>query len=176
LAGFTGMALPGGDLVVHERSPVQARAIELDAGSAPAPQPTGRDAPWKAVAGHFTFRSGTSCAGRWAAIGARRSRWALPEGSPHSLVYKLDFRGANMKIQIAGPGCANCRTTEQRVINACAELNLAADISHITDYNEIARLGVLRTPGVIIDGEIVVMGRVPSVAELKKLIAARAAH
>jgi small redox-active disulfide protein 2 len=74
-----------------------------------------------------------------------------------------------MKIQIAGPGCANCKTTEQRVINACAELDLNADISHVYDYNEIAKLGVLRTPAVVIDGEIAMMGRVPSVAELKML-------
>jgi len=50
-----------------------------------------------------------------------------------------------------------------------------ADISHVTDYNEMAKLGVLRTPAVVIDGEIVVMGRVPSVLELKKLIASRPA-
>jgi small redox-active disulfide protein 2 len=80
-----------------------------------------------------------------------------------------------MKIQIAGPGCMNCKTTEQRVFNACAELDVAADISHVTDYNEIAKLGVLRTPAVVIDGEIVVMGRVPSVAELKTLLGARTA-
>lgn len=79
-----------------------------------------------------------------------------------------------MKIQVAGPGCPNCKTTEQRVINACAELEATADISHVYDYNEIAKLGVLRTPAVLIDGEIVVMGRVPSVAELKELIKARA--
>ena len=80
-----------------------------------------------------------------------------------------------MKIQIAGPGCMNCKTTEQRVFNACAELDVAADISHVTDHNEIAKLGVLRTPAVVIDGEIVVMGRVPSVAELKTLLGARTA-
>ena len=81
-----------------------------------------------------------------------------------------------MKIQIAGPGCMNCKTTEQRVFNACAELNVAADISHVTDYNEFAKLGVLRTPAVVIDGEIAIMGRVPSVAELKTLLGARTAH
>jgi len=70
----------------------------------------------------------------------------------------------------------NCKTTEQRVFNACAELNLAADISHVTDYNEIAKLGVLRTPAVLIDGEIVVTGRVPSVAELKDLLGKRASQ
>ncbi len=79
-----------------------------------------------------------------------------------------------MKIQIAGPGCMNCKTTEQRVFNACAELNLAADISHVTDYNEMAKLGVLRTPAVVIDGKIEIMGRVPSVAELTSLIGERA--
>ncbi len=81
-----------------------------------------------------------------------------------------------MTIQVAGAGCTNCKTTEQRVVNACAELDLAADISHVYDYNEMAKLGVLRTPAVVIDGEIVVMGRVPSVAELKTLISARSPH
>ncbi len=69
----------------------------------------------------------------------------------------------------------NCKTTEQRVFNACAELNLAADISKVSDYNEIAALGVLRTPAVVIDGEVAIMGRVPSVAELKTLLGSRAA-
>jgi small redox-active disulfide protein 2 len=80
-----------------------------------------------------------------------------------------------MRIQIAGPGCMNCRTTERRVFNACAELDLAADISKVTDYNEMAKLGVLRTPAVVIDGKVEIMGRVPSVAELKTLLGARAA-
>ncbi len=80
-----------------------------------------------------------------------------------------------MKIQIAGPGCINCKTTEQRMFNACAELNLDADISHVTDYNEMAKLGVLRTPAVVIDGKVEIMGRVPSVAELKTLLGARIA-
>lgn len=69
----------------------------------------------------------------------------------------------------------NCKTTEQRMFNACAELNLAADISKVTDYNEMAKLGVLRTPAVVIDGKVEIMGRVPSVAELKTLLGARTA-
>jgi small redox-active disulfide protein 2 len=76
-----------------------------------------------------------------------------------------------MKIQVAGPGCPNCQTTAQRVMNACAELDLAAEISHVADWTEMAQLGVLRTPSVLIDGRIVISGRVPSVAELKKLLA-----
>ncbi|MGD0264856.1 MAG: thioredoxin family protein [Candidatus Methylomirabilota bacterium] len=75
-----------------------------------------------------------------------------------------------MKIQIAGPGCPRCRTTEQNVINACAQLDLAADISHIYDVKEIATLGVMATPAVIVDGKIVMSGRVPTVGELKGIL------
>ena len=78
-----------------------------------------------------------------------------------------------MKLQIAGPGCPNCKATERNVINACAELDLDADITHVHDIREIANLGVMRTPAVVLDGEIVVSGRVPTVAELKTLLEAR---
>jgi small redox-active disulfide protein 2 len=75
-----------------------------------------------------------------------------------------------MKIQVAGPGCPRCQMTEKNVFNACAELNLAADISHITDRKEIQELGVWTTPAVLVNGKIVVSGKIPSVPELKKLL------
>ena len=80
-----------------------------------------------------------------------------------------------MKIQIAGPGCPNCKNTEHNVVNACAELDLAADISHVTNIAEIVELGVMRTPGVVVDGRVVVSGHVPSVAELKQILGGRSA-
>jgi len=61
--------------------------------------------------------------------------------------------------------------TEKNVFNACAELNLSADISHVTDRKQIQELGVWTTPAVIVEGKIVVSGRIPSVPELKKLLA-----
>ena len=78
-----------------------------------------------------------------------------------------------MKIQVAGPGCMNCQTTERNVFNACAELGLDAGISHVREIREIARLEVMRTPAVLVDGEIVIAGRVPTVVELKNLLASR---
>jgi small redox-active disulfide protein 2 len=75
-----------------------------------------------------------------------------------------------MKIQVCGPGCPRCQTTEKNVVNACAELNLAADISHITDIKEFAKLGVRFTPAVIVDGTILSSGKVPSVEELKAML------
>ena len=78
-----------------------------------------------------------------------------------------------MKIQIAGPGCPNCQTTERNVVNACAELDLAADISHVTNIADILDLGVMRTPAVVIDGAVVISGRVPTVSELKNILETR---
>lgn len=75
-----------------------------------------------------------------------------------------------MKIQIAGPGCPRCLATEKNVFDACAQLNLAADISHVYDMKEIAKLGVMFTPAVIVDGKIVISGKLPTVEELKKLL------
>lgn len=75
-----------------------------------------------------------------------------------------------MEIQVAGPGCPRCHATEKNVINACAELNLAAKISHIYDVKEFAKMGVRFTPAVIVNGKIVVAGKVPTVGELKAIL------
>lgn len=75
-----------------------------------------------------------------------------------------------MKIQIAGPGCPKCQVTEKCVRHACAELNLAADISHVYDVMEYAKLGVRMTPAVIVDGKVVMSGKVPTIEEIKKIL------
>ena len=75
-----------------------------------------------------------------------------------------------MKVQIAGPGCPKCQTTEDTVKNALADLNLDADLSHVTDYKDMAHLGVRLTPAVVIDGKIALSGRVPTLDEAKKLL------
>ncbi len=74
-----------------------------------------------------------------------------------------------MKVQVAGPGCPRCQTTEKNVINACAELGLAADVSHLYDLKTYAALGVRVTPAVIVDSKVLVSGRVPTVEEIKQL-------
>lgn len=77
-----------------------------------------------------------------------------------------------MKIQIVGPGCPRCEATEKNVFNACAELDLPADISHLRDIRQFAALGVIVTPAVLVDGKVVVAGKVPTVAELKEILTA----
>ncbi len=75
-----------------------------------------------------------------------------------------------MKIQVCGPGCARCHLTEKNVIDACAALDLAADVSHVFDVKQFAKLGVMMTPAVLVNGKIVVSGKIPSVDELKKIL------
>jgi len=75
-----------------------------------------------------------------------------------------------MKIQIAGPGCVRCQTTEKIVYQVCADLNLPADIEHVYDLMQYIKMGVRMTPAVIVDGKVVCAGRVPTADELKKFL------
>lgn len=80
--------------------------------------------------------------------------------------------GGTVKVEILGPGCARCRATEENVRQALAELQVEAEVVHITDLLEIGRRRVMLTPGVIIDGQIRSSGRVPDVKEIKDWLAA----
>ncbi len=75
-----------------------------------------------------------------------------------------------MKIIVAGPGCGRCHATEKNVREAARELNLQADITHEFDVRGFRSLGVRVTPAVIVDGQIVVSGHIPTVDELKTVL------
>lgn len=76
----------------------------------------------------------------------------------------------NLEIIIFGPGCPNCQKLEQETINACSELNIAADIQHIYDASEFVKYGVLVTPALVVNGKLKVSGRVPVRAQIKTWI------
>ena len=75
-----------------------------------------------------------------------------------------------MKIQIAGPGCGRCQATEKIVKEVCRDLNLQAEIEHAYDIREYSRMGVRLTPAVLVDGNIIFAGRVPTADDLKKAL------
>lgn len=77
-----------------------------------------------------------------------------------------------MDIKVLGPGCANCNKLEALVKEVIEELDLEANVEKITDINEIAKMGILMTPGLIIDGKIKVSGKLPSKEALVKMIKA----
>lgn len=76
-----------------------------------------------------------------------------------------------MEIKVLGPGCAKCKSLEKATIQAVNEAGIDASVTKVEDFLEIMKLGVMTTPALVVDGKILVKGRVPSVAEIKELIA-----
>ena len=80
-----------------------------------------------------------------------------------------------MHIKVLGPGCRNCQNLERNTHAALASLGLDASGEKVTDYAEIAGYGVLRTPGLVVDEEVVASGRVPKPEEIADLLRERVA-
>jgi small redox-active disulfide protein 2 len=76
-----------------------------------------------------------------------------------------------MDITILGSGCANCRALEAAAREAAADLGIDASFDHVTDPGQIASWGVMKTPALVIDDEVVVSGRVPTTAAVRELLA-----
>ncbi len=75
-----------------------------------------------------------------------------------------------MKIQILGTGCPKCKKLAENAEAAAKELGLEHDLEKINDINEIMKFGVMMTPGLAVDGDVKVVGKVPSVEEIKGLL------
>lgn len=74
-----------------------------------------------------------------------------------------------MRIEILGPGCPRCKRTALNVEQALRELGVEAEVVRVKEPNEIGRYGVVMTPAVVVDGELRISGRIPSVKEVKYL-------
>jgi small redox-active disulfide protein 2 len=78
-----------------------------------------------------------------------------------------------MDLKILGSGCAKCERLEATARAAVAELGLEAEFDHVTDPAEIASWGVMATPALVVDDEVVLSGRVPSMDDVRDLLARR---
>jgi small redox-active disulfide protein 2 len=74
----------------------------------------------------------------------------------------------DVEIKVLGPGCARCNQLEQDLIAVMTELNMPADIEHVTDIAEIGRYGVMGTPALVINREVRAVGSIPPKAKLKQ--------
>jgi len=75
-----------------------------------------------------------------------------------------------MNIKVLGPGCMICKTLVNRALEAVQQLGIHASIEKVEDIQAIAAYGILRTPGLVIDEQVVSYGKVPSVEDIKTLI------
>ncbi|MHB8780934.1 MAG: thioredoxin family protein [Candidatus Geothermincolia bacterium] len=76
-----------------------------------------------------------------------------------------------MDIKIYGPGCVKCHQMHEMVLQVLAEQGIAADLEYVTDITEISKAGIMRTPTLVVDGKIIVAGRLPKKKEMAKLLA-----
>ena len=75
-----------------------------------------------------------------------------------------------MDIKVLGPGCKNCVTLEARTREALEGLGKDATIEKVTDTADIMGHGVMSTPGLVVDGKVVMSGKVPSVRQLRDML------
>lgn len=74
------------------------------------------------------------------------------------------------KLIVLGPGCARCENLARVTGQAAEELGLDYHLEKLTDIKRFADFGLMMTPGLVVDGKLVVQGKVPSLAEVKAML------
>ena len=74
------------------------------------------------------------------------------------------------KLQVLGTGCPKCHRLAQNAEAAATQLGFEFEIEKVSDLREIMSFGVMMTPALAVDGVVQVMGRVPSVEEIKAML------
>ncbi|MCP4158216.1 MAG: thioredoxin family protein [bacterium] len=76
------------------------------------------------------------------------------------------------KIQVLGTGCPKCNKLAANADTAAKEMGIEYQLEKVTDINDIMDFGIMVTPALAVDGDIKVVGKVPKVDDLKKLLMA----
>ncbi|KDR96400.1 small redox-active disulfide protein 2 [Peptoclostridium litorale DSM 5388] len=76
-----------------------------------------------------------------------------------------------MIIKILGTGCANCKKLTENVNKAIDELGIDAQVEKVEDIPGIMKYGVMKTPALVVDEQVKIMGKVAKVDEIKKILA-----
>lgn len=76
----------------------------------------------------------------------------------------------SVEIKILGTGCPKCNSLEKLTRKAVSEIGIEANIEKVEDIMDIMNYGIMRTPGLVVNGEVKVSGRLPSEKELKEIL------
>lgn len=75
-----------------------------------------------------------------------------------------------MEIKVLGTGCPKCKTLEKLTKDTIQKLGFDANVSKVEDIVDIMNYGVMRTPALVINGKVVLSGRIPSENELTEIL------
>jgi small redox-active disulfide protein 2 len=75
-----------------------------------------------------------------------------------------------MEILVLGTGCPKCKTLEKLTLETVQELGIQASVSKEEDIIKIMNYGIMHTPGLVINGKVILSGRVPTSKEIKEII------
>ena len=71
-----------------------------------------------------------------------------------------------LNIKVLGSGCANCINLEKLCREVIAENSIDAEIEKVTDYRDIISYGIMSTPGLVVNGKVVLSGKLPTKSTL----------
>jgi len=75
-----------------------------------------------------------------------------------------------MEIKILGTGCPKCKSLEKLTRETVSKMGIEAQVSKEEDIMKIMEYGVMKTPGLVVDGKVVLSGRLPSEKEITELL------
>lgn len=76
-----------------------------------------------------------------------------------------------VQLKILGPGCINCKKLAENAEAAAKEMEVTYEMEKVTDIRQMMSYGIRRTPGLVVNGKLVVEGRVPAPQELMSILA-----
>ncbi|MFC1735550.1 thioredoxin family protein [Candidatus Hydrogenedentota bacterium] len=74
------------------------------------------------------------------------------------------------RVQVLGTGCPKCKKLAETVSAAIDELGIECELEKVTEIDKIVGFGLMILPGLVVDGTVVVSGKVPSVEEIKTML------
>lgn len=75
------------------------------------------------------------------------------------------------KLIVLGPGCPRCETLAKLTQQAADQLGIEYEFEKIADIKQFPAFGLMMTPGLVVDGELKVQGKVPSIDDIKSMLA-----
>ena len=75
-----------------------------------------------------------------------------------------------MEIKVLGTGCAKCKALEKLTREVVDDMKIDATVTKVEEITEIMKFGVMVTPALVVDGKVVLKGRLPAASEIRQLL------